>query len=120
MPALEAVALEFGKSVLPAISRLASEYIEKAREYKEDDIRACEYYLEAARMAIDGLEAEYDQILVQAKHCLALNLDFKLKNTTGRVMTALYVSPHASDYWGGNILDDGVQNGDTVNVTFPP
>ena len=69
MPALEAVALEFGKSVLPAISRLASEYIEKAREYKEHDIRACEYYLEAARTAIDGLEAEYDQILVQAKHC---------------------------------------------------
>jgi hypothetical protein len=51
---------------------------------------------------------------------LALNLDFTLKNTTGRVITALYVSPHSADYWGQNILEDDVENGDTVNVEFPP
>ncbi len=49
----------------------------------------------------------------------ALNLDFKLKNTTGRVITELYVSPHSSEYWGRNILGDDVYSGDTVNVTFP-
>jgi hypothetical protein len=50
----------------------------------------------------------------------ALNLDFKLKNTTGRVITQLYVSPHWSENWGRNILDEDVYSGDTVNVTFPP
>jgi hypothetical protein len=50
----------------------------------------------------------------------ALNLNFKLKNTTGRVITELYVSPHSSQYWGSNILDADVDNGDAVDVTFPP
>ena len=60
---------EIGKSVLEVFAALAGKYIEKAREYKEQDIRACENYLEAARIAITGLEEEYDQILVQAKNC---------------------------------------------------
>jgi len=61
--------LEIGKSLLQVFASLAGKYIEKAREYREHDVRACENYLEAARVAITGLEEEYDQILVQAKNC---------------------------------------------------
>ena len=48
----------------------------------------------------------------------ALNLDFTLKNTTGRVITGLYVSPHSSDKWGPDVLEDYVDNGGSVDVVF--
>src|SRR5215813_11878759 len=66
---MSALEIGIGKSVLQFFATLAGKHIEKAREYKEQDIRACENYLEAARIAITGLEEEYDQILVQAKNC---------------------------------------------------
>ena len=59
-------------------------------------------------------------LFVSGGSAFALNLDFKLKNTTGRVITELYVSPQSSESWGENILNEEVSNGDTVNVTFPP
>jgi hypothetical protein len=66
---MSSLEFEIGKSVLQVFATLAGKYIEKAREFREQDIRACENYLEAARISINGLEEEYDQILVQAKNC---------------------------------------------------
>ena len=60
---------EIGKTVLQLFANLAGKHIDKAKEYKEQDIRSCENYLEAARLAVTGLEEEYDQILVQARNC---------------------------------------------------
>jgi hypothetical protein len=61
--------IELGKHVIKVATEVANEYIKKAQQYKEQDIRSFENYLEAARVAITGLEEEYDQILVQAKNC---------------------------------------------------
>jgi len=46
----------------------AKNHIETAKQYTVQDIEFCRNYLEAARIAINGLEMEYDQILVQAKY----------------------------------------------------
>lgn len=66
---LTPLVFELGKSVLPIFASIAGDYIKKAQEYKQQDVRACENYLEAALQAITGLEQEYDQILVQATNC---------------------------------------------------
>ena len=82
--------LTIGKSVIQAFASLAASYIKKAKEYKEHDVRACENYLEAARVTITGLEEEYDQILVQAKNC-DLGQDDQIQALMTRIDTYLTV-----------------------------
>jgi hypothetical protein len=82
--------LGIGKSVLQIFANLAGKHIEKAKEYKEQDIRSSENYLEAARLAVTGLEEEYDQILVQAKNCDLGQAD-QLKSLSTRIDAYLTV-----------------------------
>jgi hypothetical protein len=58
-----------GSQALTNATDLAVRYVEKARQYAVEDVQRCQNYLMAAGAAIKGLEKEYDQILVQAKHC---------------------------------------------------
>jgi hypothetical protein len=57
--------------------------------------------------------------LVSATHARAGEQDFKLVNKTGVTIHALYVGPHSSDEWGESILEDKLENGESINVHFP-
>jgi len=49
---------------------------------------------------------------------LAVNLNFTLKNATGHEIVGLYISPHSSDSWGSNWLEESIDNGSETNVEF--
>lgn len=47
--------------------------------------------------------------------------DFTLVNHTGLTIQELYISPHKSAEWGGDILGVGVlESGNQTNIIFPP
>jgi hypothetical protein len=60
-PLLGKTALEF------AVDR-ATELLEQAKSRREEELARCTSYLEAALAAIEGLEREYDEILVDARN----------------------------------------------------
>ena len=56
---------------------------------------------------------------VPAVHA-ASELDFTLANGTGYGIAELYIAPSASDSWGSNILQSGLENGESVAIQFHP
>jgi hypothetical protein len=69
---MEAIASILGPRALDIAVTLVEEHINRAQEWAEQDVESCRSYLAAVHTAIAGLEAEYDQILEQARNC---NLD---------------------------------------------
>ena len=65
-------------------------HLKEAEQYAKEDVRSCQGYLKAASAAIVALEAEYDQILVQAK-ITDLNQGDEVKQLYGRIETYLTV-----------------------------
>jgi hypothetical protein len=61
--------IDLGVRALETAVQAAQNYIKKAEEYSLQDVQRVQNYLQAAHVAITGLEREYDQILVQAKYC---------------------------------------------------
>lgn len=47
-------------------------------------------------------------------------LDFELVNKTGYSLSGLYLSPTKTDEWGDNILEETVDDGDAVDISFSP
>ena len=64
------VAKILGPYAAKMATEVARDYNHKAQQYKQDDVRRWQNYLEAASIAIKGLEVEYDQILAEARDCL--------------------------------------------------
>jgi len=57
-----------GETALSFAADRAADLLRQARERREEDAARCEKFLEAALVAIEGLEREYDEILVGACH----------------------------------------------------
>ncbi len=47
-------------------------------------------------------------------------LDFELVNKTGYSLSGLYLSPSKADDWGDNILEETIDDGDAVEISFSP
>jgi hypothetical protein len=47
-------------------------------------------------------------------------LDFTIVNSTGYGIKELYVGPTKSDSWGENLLDETLENGESVKIEFHP
>ncbi len=45
-------------------------------------------------------------------------LDFELVNNTGYLLSGLYLSPTGTDSWGENILEDDLDSGESVAISF--
>lgn len=56
----------------------------------------------------------------QAKPVDNAALDFELVNETGYDIEHLYVSPNDEDSWNDSILDDTLEDGGSVHVSFHP
>ena len=48
------------------------------------------------------------------------NLDFKLINKTGYGISEVYIGPTTSDEWGDSIIDEVLENNESVDVSFAP
>lgn len=49
------------------------------------------------------------------------DLDFKLVNSTGTPIHALYICPHDSDEWGDDVMQqDILRDGESVDLVFHP
>jgi hypothetical protein len=57
-----------GETALSFAADRAAGLLREARERHAEDAGRCEKFLEAALAAIEGLEREYDEILVEARH----------------------------------------------------
>jgi hypothetical protein len=55
--------------------------------------------------------------IVQAEE---VNLDFSLVNKTGYGIKEVYISPMKEDSWQENILEEPLEDGETLDVTFSP
>jgi hypothetical protein len=55
-----------GETALSVAADRAADLLRQARERRAEDAARCEKFLEAALVAIEGLEREYDEILVEA------------------------------------------------------
>jgi hypothetical protein len=54
-----------------------------------------------------------------ARASFAGDQDFTLHNETGKTVKELYVSPHAEDNWGEDVLgEDVLETGEEVDITF--
>lgn len=60
-------------------------------------------------------------LLLMAGSALASDLDFVLRNATGRSFEAVYISASTNKDWDGNILPNGkaLEAGGKVSVRFP-
>ncbi|HEY0791554.1 MAG TPA: hypothetical protein VGD78_10865 [Chthoniobacterales bacterium] len=47
------------------------------------------------------------------------NLDFSLVNKTGYGIKEVYVAPHSTDTWSENLSSRPLENGETLDITFP-
>lgn len=47
-------------------------------------------------------------------------LDFTLANATGYGIAEVYIAPSKSDNWGSNILQESLENGESVAIQFHP
>jgi len=47
-------------------------------------------------------------------------LDFKLVNKTGYDIKAVYLSPTKAKDWGENVLENGLADGESVDIEFHP
>ena len=45
-------------------------------------------------------------------------LDFSLVNKTGYGIKEVYVAPHSTDTWSGNLSSNPLENGETLNISF--
>jgi hypothetical protein len=45
-------------------------------------------------------------------------LDFVLENKTGYGIKEVYVGPHSSDEWGENLINETLENGETLDISF--
>jgi hypothetical protein len=65
--------VEYGLGVigtlLGTLIPIARDYLEKAHAHGQQDVEACQNYLEAARTAVKGLEDVCDVLLLEAKYC---------------------------------------------------
>jgi hypothetical protein len=91
MPIAEAAA---STALKVAAARIGS-YLKSAEERKRDNLYSLEKYVSAARDAIIALEAEYDQILVDAEFCDLCSHDDakKLQDRITSYLTVDVVSP---------------------------
>ncbi len=48
------------------------------------------------------------------------NLDFTLVNKTGFDIKAVYVAPTSKEDWEENMLQDVLENGDSLDISFDP
>ena len=62
-----------GEIAIDNAVKLVQQYLEAAKLHARQDAEQCRYYLQAATIAVRGLEAEYDEILVEAEHLIWLN-----------------------------------------------
>lgn len=84
----------------------AKNHIKMAKQYTSQDVEFCLNYLEAARDAIQGLEKEYDQILVQAKNT-NLEQPNQVENLIQRIDSYLKIDKLRPELLGAIIgLDD--------------
>lgn len=65
---MDPVTAKVGQTALGFAVDQAGEHLREARNRRADDAGRCEKYLEAALAAIEGLEREYDEILIAATH----------------------------------------------------
>lgn len=65
---MDPLAAKGGETALRFAADRAADLLKQARERQVEDVGRCEKFLEAASAAIDGLEREYDEILVDARH----------------------------------------------------
>lgn len=56
----------------------------------------------------------------KAKPMQNAELDFELVNNTGYLLSGLYLSPTGTEEWGDNILEEDLDSGDSVNLSFHP
>ena len=56
--------------------------------------------------------------LVTPSSFAASDLDFTIANKTGYGIKELYVAPSASDQWEENLLEEVLENGEEVEITF--
>ncbi len=68
---------------------LAQNKLSEAKQFTVQNVQRCQSYLEAARAAINGLEAEYDAILVEAKWCDPNQVE-EMKDLYRRIDAYLY------------------------------
>jgi hypothetical protein len=47
-------------------------------------------------------------------------LDFTLVNKTGYGIKGVYVSPSEATDWGDNLIAKPLENGDSLDISFPP
>jgi hypothetical protein len=47
-------------------------------------------------------------------------LDFTLTNKTGYGISELYVAPSASTQWGESLIDETLENNESVSIEFEP
>lgn len=58
--------------------------------------------------------------IVKAAPMQNATLDFELVNKTGYSLSGLYLSPSNADDWGYNILEEIIDDGDAVEISFSP
>ena len=55
-----------------------------------------------------------------AKPMQNATLDFELVNNTGFNLSGLYLGPTGTDSWGDNILEEDLESGQSVDISFHP